>query len=45
MIDTWIVIRVIEVIDIHMDEERGELSEKAFVHENIHGNLDYWSWI
>jgi len=45
MIDTWITIRVIKVVDIHMDEERGELPEKTFVHENIHGNLDCWSWV
>jgi len=44
-IDTWIKIKVIEVIDIHLDEERRELPEKTFVRENIYGNLDCWSWV
>jgi hypothetical protein len=44
-IGTWIRIKVTKVIDIHLDEERGELPEKAFVHENVHGNLNCWPWV
>ena len=34
-----------QVIDIHLDEERGQFSKKAFVHKYLNGDLDCRPWV